>query len=66
LEDLEAALATFNNTYVDLEFIASAKLWDVMAQGCCIYGVKDVHLRTFFSLLIKALAVAVQTAYLAI
>jgi hypothetical protein len=32
LEDLDTALATFNNANVDLEFIACAKLWDVMAK----------------------------------
>jgi hypothetical protein len=32
LEDLDTALATFDNANVDLELIACAKLWDVMAK----------------------------------
>jgi hypothetical protein len=62
LEDLKAALATFDNTDVNLELITGTKLWDVMAQGYCIYGVKDVHRSYLISLYrLKALAVAVQT-----
>jgi len=32
LEDLDTALATFDNANVNLEFIACTKLWDVMAK----------------------------------
>ncbi|MEY4347233.1 MAG: hypothetical protein RJA68_736, partial [Actinomycetota bacterium] len=42
------------------------KLWDVFAQRCCIYGVKNVHgIRPFLSLSIKHRLWQVQTAYLA-
>jgi hypothetical protein len=53
LENLKTALATFDNTNMDLELIASAKLWDVFAQGYCIYGVKNVHIRILLSFLLS-------------
>jgi hypothetical protein len=67
LENLKTALATFDNTNMDLELIASTELWDVFAQGYCVYGVKNVHgIRPFLSSSIKHRLWQVQTAYLAI
>jgi hypothetical protein len=53
LENLKAALATFDNTNMDLELIASTELWDVFAQRGCIYGVKNVHIRILLSFLLS-------------
>jgi hypothetical protein len=38
---------------MDLELIASTELWDVFAQGYCIYGVKNVHNRILLSFLLS-------------
>jgi hypothetical protein len=66
LEDLQTAFATFDNTNMNLELIASTKLWDVFAQRSCIYGVKNIHgIRPFLSSSIKHRLWQVQTAYLA-
>jgi hypothetical protein len=53
LENLKTALATFDNTNMDLELITSTELWDVFAQGYCIYGVKNVHIRILLSYLLS-------------
>jgi hypothetical protein len=53
LENLKTALVTFNNANMDLELITSAELWDVFAQRCCIYGVKNVHIRILLSFLLS-------------
>jgi len=43
----------FDNANMDLELITSAELWDVFAQGYCIYGVKNVHIRILLSFLLS-------------
>jgi hypothetical protein len=53
LENLKAALATFDNANMDLELITGTKLWDVFAQRGCIYRVKNVHIFDPFVISIK-------------
>jgi hypothetical protein len=53
LENLKTALVTFDNANMDLELITSTELWDVFAQRCCIYGVKNVHIRILLSFLLS-------------
>jgi hypothetical protein len=43
LENLDAALATFNNSYVNFKFIARTEVWDIRAERSGIDRIEHVH-----------------------